>query len=134
MLRLSKKIEYGLIAIRHIAHHSAMGVSTTKEIAERYDISYELLAKILPKLAKSGLLLSHSGVKGGYTLARKAEDISVSSIINAIEGKPTVADCFHADDPESCSIYNTCTIKSPLGKIQSNIDRVFSKMTLSEIV
>jgi Rrf2 family protein len=65
MVRLSKKVEYGLIAIRHIAAKPAGEIVTTKEIADTYKMPYELLAKVLQKLTKSGLIASHQGVRGG---------------------------------------------------------------------
>ncbi len=132
MVRLSKRAEYGLIAIRHIAAHH--DVVTAKEISTLYGIPFELLAKVLQKMAKGGLLVSHQGVHGGYSLARPASEIVVSSIIHAIEGTtPTIAQCM-AEGAESCTVFTVCTIKSPLGKVQANIERAFSAMTLSEIV
>ncbi len=135
MLRLSKKVEYGIIAIRHIAAQHMHGtVTTAKEIADTYDISYELLAKVLQRLAKKGLISSYQGVHGGYTLARNANSISISSIINAIEGfSPAIAQCISGNS-EKCEIFESCTIKNPLGKIQHNITEAFEKMMLSEIV
>ncbi len=134
MLKLSKKVEYGLIAIRHIAAADPDRITTAKEIADRYKIPYELLAKVMQKLAKRRLIVSHQGVYGGYTLAKGAGEMSISSIINAIEGHlPALTQCI-AESPDSCSIYDNCTIKNPLGKIQMNIDSVFKTMKLSEIV
>lgn len=134
MLKLSKKTEYGLIAIRHIAAAERGRVITAKEIADRYGIPYELLAKVMQKLAKRGLIVSHQGVYGGYTLAVGAGDLPISAIISAIEDQlPAIAQCI-AESPDSCSIYDNCTIKNPLGKIQLNIEQVFKTMKLSEIV
>ncbi len=132
MVRLSKKAEYGLIAIRHIA--AQRDVLTAKEISTLYGIPFELLAKVLQKMTKAGLLVSHQGVHGGYALARPASEIPVATIIHAIEGTtPTIAQCM-AEGAESCTVFTVCTIKSPLGKVQANIERAFSAMTLSEIV
>ncbi|MFQ5799956.1 MAG: RrF2 family transcriptional regulator [Bacteroidota bacterium] len=134
MLRLSKRVEYGIIAMRHMAVKNYGDVTTAKEVSERYDIPYELLAKVLQRLAKKGLIISHQGVHGGYTLVRDAADIPLSTIISAIEENvPAIVQCV-AESPEACSIWNTCTIKSPLVKIQSGIDQMFNKMTLQEIV
>ncbi len=134
MVRLSKKVEYGLIAIRHIAANTTAGVVTAKEIADAYGIPFELLAKVLQRLTKAGLVYSHQGVRGGYSLARRPEEIPVSLIIHAIEGTaPVIAQCM-ADGPESCGVFTTCTIKSPLTKVQANIERAFSSLMLSEIV
>jgi len=133
MVKLSKKVEYGLIAMRHIA--AAQCVSSAKEISDRYAISHDLVAKVLQKLAKAGLIVSQQGMNGGYTLARRAADISITDVIDAIEGAASggIVQCLTADDG-ICSIYDNCTIKTPLGKIQHNLHQVFNTMKVSEIV
>lgn len=134
MVRLSKRVEYGLIAIRHIAKKHSGDLATTKEIADTYHIPFELLAKVLQRLTKGGLILSTQGVHGGYTLAMDPSRIPVSAIINAIEGRaPVIAECM-SKGPQSCGVFTVCTIKSPLGKVQENIEKAFSSMTLAEIV
>ena len=134
MVRLSKKVEYGLIAIRHIATQRPGDLATAKAIAKVYHIPYELLAKVLQRLTRARLIISTQGVHGGYALAADPARIPVSAIINAIEGKaPTIAECM-SKGPESCGVFTVCTIKSPLAKVQANIERAFSAMTLSEIV
>ena len=135
MIQIPKKVEYALIALRHISVGSDGSVITAKELALRYRIPYEVLAKVLQKLAKEGLIASHQGVHGGYTLARRPSEIHVSEVFHAIEGKPivTLIQC-EAEGPENCSIHTTCTIKDPLVKIQSGINQIFEQMTVSEIV
>lgn len=133
MVRLSKKAEYALIAIRHIAAHRGQLV-TAKEISEAYNISFDLLAKVLQRLAKSGLVVSQHGMRGGYALAGRPEEVRVASVINAVEGShPVIVQCL-SEGPESCGVFSVCTIKSPLSKVQANIDRAFNSMMLSEIV
>ena len=134
MVRLSKKVEYGLIAIGHIAAQNGMNVMTAKEISEIYRIPYDLLAKVLQKMARAGLLISHQGTKGGYTLAKRPHEIPVAHIIHAIEGTtPMIAQCM-SDGPDSCTVFKVCTIKSPLTKVQASIEQVFNALTLLEIV
>ena len=134
MVRLSKRVEYGLIAIRHIAAERSDGIVTAKEIADRYGVPYELLAKVLQKLARAGLIASTQGMRGGYTLAKNPNEISVSMIINAIEGSNmAIVQCM-ADGPDSCDVFGRCTIKSPLSKVQANIEHAFDSMTLAQIV
>ncbi|MCK9407744.1 MAG: Rrf2 family transcriptional regulator [Bacteriovoracaceae bacterium] len=133
MLKLSKKVEYGLIAIRHIASVNNQ-ISTVKEISEKYSIPSDVLAKVMQKLTKGKLITSHQGAMGGYTLARGADQISVMNVISVIEGSQMgIAQCF-SEEPENCSIYLNCTIKNPLGKIQHNLELVFNSMKVSEIV
>jgi len=134
MVRLSKKVEYGLIAIRHIATKPAGEVVAAKEIADAYGIPYELLSKVLQKMTKAGLIASHQGMHGGYTLAKNPAEIPVSLIINVIEGtRPAIVQCM-SDGPQTCTVFTVCTIKSPLTKVQASIERAFSTMTLMEIV
>ena len=134
MVRLSKKAEYGLIAIRHIAARAHGDLVTAKEIAETYNIPFDLLAKVLQRMAKAGLIASQHGVHGGYMLVKNPQMIPVSVVIHAIEGTaPMIAQCM-SEGPESCSVFTVCTIKSPLTKVQANIERAFSSMMVSEIV
>ncbi len=134
MLQLSKKVEYGLIALRHMAMSPYGQVFTTKEISKVYDIPYELLAKVLQKLARTGIITSIQGVKGGYRLAKKPSEMPISQVIRIIEDeKPMIAECY-VDGPESCSIFDLCSIRKPLGKVQRNLNILFNKMTIQEIV
>ncbi len=135
MLHLSKKVEYGLIAIRHIASQPVSEVITAKELSDKYQIPFDMLAKILQKLSKKGLIVSYQGVRGGYVLGRRSDQIKLSDVIYAIEGKQNVSliNC-EKENPDSCNIYQTCTIKNPLSKIQNIINGMFDEMTISEIV
>ena len=107
MLRLSKKTDYALMAMKHLALQSAAsggaGAASAREIAEHYDIPIELLAKILQRLARRGLLTSHQGTRGGYSLARPATVISVADVIQAVDGPLTVTACSVHD--QACGQY-----------------------------
>ena len=83
MLRLSKKADYALIAMKHLALHGD-GSSSAREIAGLYDIPIELLAKVLQRLVRRGLLASQQGTRGGYQLARMPRQISVADVIQAM--------------------------------------------------
>src|SRR5260370_36260063 len=86
MLKLTKKADYGLMAMKHLAEHSADGACSAKDVAESYGIPPEALAKILQRLAKAGLLHSQHGINGGHTLARPARKISAYEVIRALDG------------------------------------------------
>ncbi len=134
MLQLSKKVEYGLIALRHMAMNPRGQLFTAKEISAKYEIPYELLAKVMQKLTKAGIVSSIQGLHGGYSLARRPNEIQVSSIINIIEDeKPTIAECY-AEGGEDCSIFNVCTIRKPLEKVQRTLNVLLENTTLEQIV
>lgn len=135
MLNFSKKVEYGLIALRFMASNEPGMPVTAKEIAQRYEISYELLSKVLQKLTRAGIVASFKGVNGGYILSRSPQEIKISTVIQAIENKSNIAliNC-EAENPGSCNIFNKCTIKTPLFRIQNLINNIFNEMSISEIV
>ena len=134
MFRLSKKVEYGLIAVKHMAAIPQDIPSSAKDISEKYQLPYDLLSKILQKLKKAGILDSVQGINGGYVLSKNPDKLSLAEVINAIEGDTYILDCGKHEDPESCSIFETCILSSPLKKIQREINRYFNKTKLSEIV
>ena len=133
MLRLSKKADYALMAMKHLAVKSDSAPSSTsaREIAEQYDIPIELMAKVLQRLARSGLLTSHQGTRGGYTLSRSTASISVADIIQAIDGPLTVTACSTED--EACEQFGKCNVRDPLWRIKDRILAALSTCSLAEI-
>ena len=133
MLRLSKKADYALMAMKHLAVKTETAASSTsaREIAEQYDIPIELMAKVLQRLARSGLLTSHQGTRGGYTLARPTAAISVADIIQAIDGPLTVTACSTED--EQCEQFTKCNVRDPLWRIKDRILAALSTCSLAEI-
>ena len=85
---LTKKACYGLIAVRHLAEQSRETSFSAKDLADFHGFPQEALAKILQRLTRAGLLLSHHGIKGGYTLTRDPHQISVLDVIKASEEAP----------------------------------------------
>jgi Rrf2 family protein len=132
MLRLSKKADYALMAMKHLAIKPDSSPSTSaREIAEAYDIPVELMAKVLQRLARRGLLTSHQGTRGGYTLSRPKRSISVADIIQAIDGPLTVTACSTED--EQCEQFEKCNVRDPLWRIKDRILSALATCSLEEI-
>lgn len=131
MLRLSKKADYGLMAMKHLAEHAHRGALSAKDVAEAYGIPPELLAKTLQRLAKAGLVKSLQGTNGGYTLARDARSISAFEVIRAIDGPLFITSCVTVRG--ECGQSNRCTIREPLRKVNQSIEDVLKAITISEM-
>jgi Rrf2 family protein len=131
MLRLSKKADYALIAMKHLAIRPDAASASAREIAEQYDIPIELMAKVLQRLARRGLLTSHQGTRGGYRLGRPSAVISVADIIQAIDGPLTVTAC--STEAENCDQYNKCSVRDPLWRIKDRILSALATCSLLEI-
>ena len=130
MLKLTKKADYGLIAMRHLAHLD-VGLCSAKDLAEDYGMPQEALAKILQGLAKAGLLLSQHGMNGGYTLARDPRTISAFEVIQAIEGPMFMTSCSTAS--RACEQSSRCTVREPLRKVSRSIEEVLSHLTIWDL-
>jgi Rrf2 family protein len=131
MLRLSKKADYALIAMKHLAQKRDVASTSAREIAERYNIPIELMAKVLQRLVRTGLLASQQGTRGGYALGRASTTISVADVIQAIDGPFAVTSC--TTDDSSCEQYGTCSIRDPLWRIRERIVATLGTVSLAEM-
>ena len=131
MLRLSKKADYALLAMRHLAAQADRDAVSAREVAEAYDIPAELLAKVLQQLVRAGLLGSHHGIRGGYALARPAKEMTVADVIQAIDGPLNVTACSETD--HSCDQYSKCNIRDPLWKIKDRIVAALAATSVAEL-
>ena len=131
MLRFTKRADYGLMAIHYIAIHDDGGAVSAKRISDEFHIPSELLAKILQRLAKQKLIVSHNGPKGGYALARRPAEISVGEVVRALEGPINIVSCLEASS--ECPQMANCNLRRPVQKIQAAITQVLDTMSLSEL-
>ena len=135
MLKLSKKSEYALMAVRYLAINSIGKYSTAKEISEYYDIPFELASKVLQRLVRKNVISSYQGIRGGYTLVRSPEQISLIEVIQAIEDNYYITDCMKENSSQKdCNHFDCCMIKNPLIKLQKEIDNLFQNMKINQIL
>ena len=133
MIRLSKKIEYAILAMQYIALNDGKQVSA-KELSDKLAISFDFLSKTLQLLYKRGLVKSMQGIHGGYSLSKKAEDTSLEEIITAIDGvKPSILKCLSEEDVNDCSRVSICSIRSPMLNIQDSLRGIFRSTTIADL-
>jgi Rrf2 family protein len=135
MLKLTKKADYGLIALKHLAVRAATdplsATASAKEIAETYHIPLPLLAKVLQKLGKAGFLRSEQGTNGGYRLAREAKGISTLDVIMALDGPIILTHCFTTHT--NCDQSSKCTVREPLRKVHEGILRLLGGISVWDL-
>lgn len=132
MLKLTKKADYGLMALKYLAEHPETPAFSAKDLADAYGIPAQLLAKILQRLTKTGLLRSHAGMNGGYALARDARLISAFEVIRAIDGPLFITSCFKG--AKSCELTPSCTIKEPLARVNETISGVLRSISIQDLI
>jgi Rrf2 family protein len=131
MFKLSKKADYGLIAVKHLAMHRTQHACSANEIAEEYGISVTLMAKVLQKLARFGLVGAKHGSSGGYQLAKEPSQISALDVINAIDGPVLITSCVTSHG--ACDATDRCTVREPLRKVNESILNVLGTVTISQM-
>jgi len=131
MFRLSKKTDYCLMALKHILSKENES-SSAREIAEAYDIPFEVLAKLLQTLARKGILVSQHGTKGGYSPARNPATITLREVMEAIEGPVALVDCA-GPRKRPCGQEKKCRVRRPLVNLNQRVVDVLGRMTLKEI-
>ncbi|MGB6742559.1 MAG: Rrf2 family transcriptional regulator [Terracidiphilus sp.] len=131
MLKLTKKADYGLIALKYLAEHPEIPALSAKDVADTYGIPAQLLAKVLQRLTKTGLLRSHAGMNGGYALARDARQISAFEVIHAIDGPFFITSCIKGT--KSCELTPSCTIKEPLARVNDTIAGVLKSISIQDL-
>lgn len=138
MIKLNRTTEYGLMALRYMANKSpSVGVTSAREIADRYGLPFEITAKTLQRLKEYDLIHSAQGARGGYTLKRDLNSVSLGEFVQLMEGAQGVVGCVssHANVQSSACEYDAkCELKVLLGGLNSRVQKFLSEIPLSELL
>lgn len=134
MLQLTKRTEYGLIALVHLVGRPGEFVSV-RELCDHYPVPRRLVAEVLKDLCRTDLLESQRGAAGGYALARPAASISLAEVVEALEGAPALTSCEsqRPAGPPTCEVQPTCPIRSPIHRVRERIWDLMSRTTLEDL-
>lgn len=133
MIRLSKKVEYALIALLHMSEKRASELTTTRELSQEYQIPQELMGKILQRLAKQRIIRSVQGIKGGYSLEKPLEAVNLNQIAQVVDGPLQVVTCISLKGKSTCTQTGDYRIKNPMEVIQQKLNNFFNGITLKDL-
>ena len=131
-MQFTKAEDYGLHGMLYLAAKPLGKIVPLSEIAEEQEVPEKFLAKIFQSLAKSGLVKSHRGVKGGFSIGKPPDVITVKEVLESIQGPYFVAKCLR--DPELCPDKDTCAVRRLMKLTQDKILGVFENHSLSDLV
>ncbi len=136
MLSMTRKSGYALIAMTHLAKLPEGELASARGIAEEYKIPQALLMNVMKELSSAGFLESVRGARGGYELARPAEDISILELLEAIEGPVRLANCMTEEGPnlDQCELLCSCPIATPIHRLHEMMRRYLDRLTLQHLV
>lgn len=136
MIQLTKRTEYGLIALLHLAEREGQ-VVPAREIGDRYPVPRRVLAEVLKDLGRAGIVESQRGASGGYWLARHAGAVTLGEVVTALEGEPSLTSCQDLGASNSsgeCVVSPVCPIRSPLQRLRQGIWALLEGTTLRTLV
>ena len=134
MIKISKSVEYSLLALKFIAEKQGKESVSSRRISEELNIPYELLSKLLQKLVKKNIIKSQQGKFGGYKLLVSSDRLTVLTIINALDENVQLTNCtFENATHDDCSRIDDCCIKTPFWNLQNRINIMFNEITLLEL-
>jgi len=133
MLRITKQTDYGILLMTWFAADKARGIHNARDLAEIACLPLPTVSKILKGLARADLLLSHRGVKGGYSLARDPDRIQVGEIIHAIEGPIAITECLDDEGPD-CNIQRSCPVRANWQRINEAVRDALHAVPLTDMI
>jgi FeS assembly SUF system regulator len=132
MIRIAKLTDYAIVLLTYFANEPPGEVHNARDLVEQAHLPLPTVSKILKMLSRGELLVSHRGVKGGYSLARLPEDVSIAQIIDAIEGPIAMTEC-SATAPGLCELEPVCPVRSNWRRINRAVRDALEKLTLAEM-
>ncbi len=130
MIKINRRVEYALMVLKLMKEKDAADLTTAREVCDRFETPFDTTAKVMQLMNTSGILHSHKGVKGGYTLARDLSQISYMELVELIEGKSFMMDCHEGP----CDLLHKCNISQPIKRLNDYLINIFNALSLNELL
>jgi FeS assembly SUF system regulator len=132
MIRITKLTDYAIVLLSHMAREPEGSVRTARDLVADSKLPLPTVGKILKTLSRAGLLVSHRGARGGYTLAHPPGEISIADVLAAVEGPIALTEC-SSGAPDLCVLEPFCPVRSNWQKINRVVRQALERLTLAEM-
>ena len=132
MNRINRKIEYALMALKHMSHKIPGELTTAKEVSDHFHSPFDATARVMQTMASRGLLRSEQGAFGGYQITRDLSKVNLLELVEMIEGPQSYARCVQKETP--CEIQSTCNIVSPIHHLSERVNEFYRGINLKELL
>lgn len=132
LLKINKKVEYALMALKFMAERDNDKLTTAREICDRFHTPFDTVAKVMQSLNNKNILSSVKGIKGGYQLNIPLEKLTYKQIETIIEGNESDSVC--KGRKGLCDLYEHCNITLPVERLNAQINQFLSNLTLEELL
>jgi len=133
MIKINKKIEYALMALKYMSGREETEPTSAREICDKFKTPFDTTAKVLQLMNNQGLLKSTKGIKGGYTLAVSLAHVTFSQLSQIVEGKSKTSS-FCQSSKGRCDLFDSCNIITPMDLLSKKVNEYLAVLTLEELL
>ncbi len=134
MFKLNRKLEYALLALRHIESSPKGHLTSAKEICDSYNTPFDPTSRVLQILTQNRILKAEQGVNGGYQLLKDLRSVKFSELAKIIVGPVCLTKCLSTKKLSRCSSQNTCTINGALSYLNKKINDLFDDIDIGTLI
>ncbi len=132
MQKVNRKLEYSLMALKHMSQKMPGKLTTAKEVSESYQAPFDATARVMQLMAQRGWLKSEQGAFGGYQITKDLSRLTLLDLMNVIQGPTKIAKCLHKAEP--CEIQNSCNIISPIQTLNTRLNDFYRSLTIRDVL
>lgn len=133
MFKINRKLEYALVALRHMSSKAAGQLTSAKEICDTYHTPFDPTSRVLQIMAQKGVLRAEQGAHGGYQILKDLSKVTLYELTSMIEGPIQIVNCFHGNYSH-CEMTTSCNVIAPMLNLNERIAQLFSTMTVLELI
>lgn len=130
MIKINRKVEYALMVLKSMKDKKDTELTTAREVCDAFNTPFDTTAKVMQLMNTAGILHSHKGVKGGYTLAKHLGQVSYLELAQLVEGKSFMMDCHEGP----CELMGSCNISQPIRRLNDYIMNIFHALSIEELL
>ena len=134
MNKINRKVEYALMALKHMRAKAPGELTSAKEICDAYGAPFDGMSRVLQVLAQKSVLKSEQGAQGGYQITRDLSKVSLQELIEAITGKIEIAKCLNSGANDACDIRTSCNIVSPVMVLNKKLTEFYKTLSVAELI
>lgn len=132
MVKLNRKLEYAVIALKHMKGKQPGQLTSAKEICDLYGAPFDATARSLQMMTQKHLLKSEQGVQGGYQIVKDLGKVTLYDLIEMILGPVEMAKCFQ--EGGQCELIGSCNIKSPILNLRTRLMRFYQSISIHDLL
>lgn len=134
MIKLNRRVEYALIALKYMSAKKPGQLSTAKEISDKYGCPFDATSRVLQQMASAGILKSEQGAHGGYQIVKDLDKLHFYFLNELILGNQGIAKCFHKETEQDCELASTCNIVSPVRYLNNKLTDFLKSISVAEAI